>query len=160
MNDQDAPHPWLRRYVVMTGGLVGAGFADASDLLLVVTHDGRGLVDCLSGEKIARDNVPSCPDEVTREVPGIGPVSAEQIVIAGEIFGGSLRHQSADGWRLEGVLTNSSEDKVTLIPPPEQSSLAAMIFTDFVPEIRVFGFSPTGQSFIIGTGAEVFIFAR
>ncbi len=156
----DADSRWPTRHIIRAGGLFGVGFANGSDLLLIATHDGRGVVDCVSGEMIARDPDPAFPfDEDSREAEGIGPIAGQQILIAGEVYGGSLSQATEDGWRLTGQLSNSSEDKIQLFAPagaPDEAS----IFTGFVPEIRVFGFSPTGRSFVIGTGAEVFIFAR
>ena len=153
------PLPWKSHPLVRSGGLVGAGFADDTDMLLVVTHDGRGVIDCLSGTLIARDSDPDFPlDEDSLKVAGIGPLAGQQITIAGEIYGGSLLNTTNDGWALTGKLTNSSNDVVTLAPPPDTGD--DFKFTDFIPEIRVFGFSPTGRSFIIGTGADVSIFAR
>lgn len=136
------------------------GFADDTDLLLVATHDGLGVIDCMTGQLLARDPDPSFPfNEKSRKAEGIGPLAGKSITIAGEIYGGNLLQATNDGWHLIGHLSNSSDDVIQLIPPADDPSKAE-IFTDFVPEIRVFGFSPTGRSFVIGTGAEVFIFAR
>jgi hypothetical protein len=162
-NHSHAPAPWTSRNIIRAGGLVGLGFGASSDLLLVVTHDGRGVIDCLTGELLARDPDPIYPlDEESREVTGIGPIADQEIVIAGDVYGGSLLQSTEDGWSLTGTLTNQSNDVLTLTPPPAEAGqqYEKVQFSDFVPEIRVFGFSPTGRSFVIGTGAEVTIFAR
>jgi len=144
----------------MAGGLIGAGSARDADLLLVVTHDGRGVVDCVTGQLVARDRDPDFPlDEDSREVPGIGPLADEVVAIAGEIYGGALLQATHDGWRLTGHLSNSADDVVQLLPP-DAGMADPEAFTGFIPEIRVFGFSPTGRSFVIGTGAAVYTFAR
>lgn len=146
--------------MVMTGGLVGVGFGAGSDLLLVGTHDGRGIVDCLTGEKVARDRAPVYPDELTLRLEGIGPLAGTEIAVAG-IFGGSLPLETEDGWVLESVLSNGSDESVRLLPPEELSgSVNPATFEGFIPEIRAFGFSPTGRSFVIATGADISIFAR
>lgn len=155
-----AATPWPSRHTVRAGGLIGVGFGVASDLLLVATHDGRGVVDCATGKLLARDDDPLFHfDEDTRAAQGVGPLADEEIIIAGPIYGGTLPLETQDGWRLSGRLTNSSDDVVTLLPPTEHISEPST-FTGFVPEVRLFGFSPTGRSFVIGTGAEVYIFAR
>lgn len=157
---QTADTLWPTRHVARAGGLFGVGFASGSDLLLIATHDGRGVIDCLSGELLARDPDPSFPfDEQGRMVEGIGPLAGQEILIAGEIYGGALPQATDDGWRLEGELSNSSNDKIQLLPPID-IDCEPRTFTGFIPEPRVFGFSPTGRSFVIGTGAEVFTFAR
>jgi hypothetical protein len=150
---------WKSRHVVRAGGLFGLGFADDNDLLLVATHDGRGVVDCITGELVARDADPSFPfDEGSRTAQGIGPIAGRDVVIAGEVFGGTLPSSTSDGWSLIGKLSNSTTDVLRLTSPENPSNPVEL--TGFVPEVRVFGFSPTGRSFVIGTGAEVFTFAR
>ncbi len=157
---QNADALWPIRHVIRTGGLFGVGFADGSDLLLIATHDGRGVVDCVSGETVARDPDPSFPfDEDSLMAEGIGPLAGQEIPIAGEIYGGALPRTTLDGWRLTGDLSNSSDDEIQLLAPNGTAREPGKFF-GFVPEIRVFGFSPTGRSFVIGTGAEVFTFAR
>lgn len=157
---QDADTLWPIRHVISAGGLFGVGFAGGSDLLLIATHDGRGVVNCISGELVARDPDPSFPfDEDSRMAEGIGPIAGQEILIAGEIYGGALPRETGDGWQLKGELSNSSDDIIQLIAP-NSTACEPRTFTGFVPEIRVFGFSPTGRSFVVGTGAEVFTFAR
>lgn len=159
-NHQSADKLWPTRHVIRAGGLFGVGFANGSDLLLIATQDGRGVVDCISGELLARDPDPLFSfDEHSRRAEGIGPIAGQEILIAGEIYGGTLPRSTDDGWRLDGELSNNSDDEIQLIAPIGTVGEPGM-FTGFIPEIRVFGFSPTGRSFVIGTGAEVFTFAR
>lgn len=143
----------------MTGGLVGIGFGDDTDLALVVTHDGRGVIDCLTGRKVARDTDILYPDEHTLRIDGIGPLAGTAVTVAG-IDGGSLRHDTDDGWLLEGLFSNSSDDVIRLLPPKASATASPATFTGFIPEVRAFGFSPTGRSFVIATGAEVFVYSR
>lgn len=155
-----AATPWVSRHLVRVGGLIGIGFAADSDLLLVASHDGRGVIDCVTGELLARDDDPLFPfDEDTQMVYGVGPLADQEVRIAGPVYGGTLPTETQDGWSLLGGLTNSSDDAVVLLPPTAQGG-EPHTFTGFVPEVRVFGFSPTGRSFVIGTGAEVYTFAR
>jgi hypothetical protein len=48
-------HPWKKIANHAVGGLFQIGYAEDSDLLLVLSHNGRGIFDCLTGERIARD---------------------------------------------------------------------------------------------------------
>lgn len=54
-----APEPWRSVAFAAVGGLLGIGFAthpeSGHDLVMVVSHDGHGLFDAVTGEKIARD---------------------------------------------------------------------------------------------------------
>lgn len=100
-----APLPWRpvldRRTPV--GGLQGIGFAvhpeNSHDLVMVVSIDGHGLFDAVTGEKIARERDPD-PDTETPDAspdlacPGLGPVAGTQIRIAGLWGGGSSRDHS------------------------------------------------------------------
>src|SRR5690242_12963462 len=107
-----APSPWRRPDsvygIVAVGGLVGVGFAvhpdTGADVLMVVSHDGHGLVDPLTYEKLARNPNPdperSMPDNADLTCPGLGPVAGMEIRIAG-LFGGGLNATTADGWGLD-----------------------------------------------------------
>jgi len=53
------PEPWRHVASHGIGGLTDIGYGEGSDLLLVVSHNGRGVFDCLSGERVARDRVES-----------------------------------------------------------------------------------------------------
>lgn len=46
--------PWRKVTCLAVGGLTEVGFA-AGSLLLVVSHQGRGVVDLASGNVLARD---------------------------------------------------------------------------------------------------------
>jgi hypothetical protein len=48
------PSPWRKVTYLAVGGLTEVGFA-AGSLLLVVSHQGRGVVDLASGNVLARD---------------------------------------------------------------------------------------------------------
>ncbi len=108
-----APEPWRpvldRRTPV--GGLLGIGFAvdpdSGHDLVMVVSRDGHGLFDAVTGEKVARDRDPD-PDTSTPDAspeltcPGLGPIEGTPVRIAG-LFGGGLHSTTPDGWTLDVV---------------------------------------------------------
>jgi len=48
------PSQWRKVAYLAVGGLTEVGFA-AGSLLLVVSHQGRGVVDLASGDLLARD---------------------------------------------------------------------------------------------------------
>jgi len=52
---QPPPPPWQKVGVAAVGGLIMVGFAEDSDLLLVLSHDGAGVFDATCGARIARD---------------------------------------------------------------------------------------------------------
>jgi len=81
-----APSPWLAlptpHRCIPVGGLLGVGFAahptSGADILMAVSHDGRGLFDPATGAKVARDRVPDpdlcIPTGPDLSCPGIGPL--------------------------------------------------------------------------------------
>jgi hypothetical protein len=86
---------WTQHSIFAIGGLIQVGFAPQSDYLLVVSHQGRGVFDCVSRQKLARDaNDAFDESELTAE--GIGLLAGQKIRTAG-LFGGSLPTTTADG---------------------------------------------------------------
>ena len=49
--------PWTLRIDVSVGGLTGVGFGLGSDVLFAISSHGRGVSDCITGDRVARDNV-------------------------------------------------------------------------------------------------------
>lgn len=118
------PAPWgpvLDRRIPI-GGLLGIGFAVAPDtghdLVMVISVDGHGLFDTVTGEKIARDHDP-VPDDSTPDAvpdlscPGLGPITGTRVAIAG-LFGGGLHTTTLDGWSLEVVSPEWPHHRVLL----------------------------------------------
>ena len=163
---QDPPAPW--RYVtrVHLGGVYGVGYGESSDLLLVVSAAGRGVFDCLTGDRIARDHDDNeawySEDGLFAE--GIGPLQGTRVSIAG-IHGGGLRLTTSDGWSLELVSPNWP-NSFLLLRPPWRSGMdywkdafkVAPSADDDV--ITAYGFSPTGSSFVCVMNHVADIFAR
>lgn len=48
---QAPPSPWYKVATYAVGGLLGVGYGEATDLLLVISSQGRSVFDCLTGEK-------------------------------------------------------------------------------------------------------------
>ena len=111
------PKPWRQLPVRVVGGLTDVGFLDSSDTLIVVSHDGRGVFDCTTGERLARDpsNVFEF-DTANLLVRGIGPLDGHLIRTAG-LHGGGLASQTADGWQMECLTLAWPYDYLFLSPP-------------------------------------------
>src|SRR4051794_31292001 len=95
------PLPWSIKSVAAIGGLTEAGFDEVSDLLLVISHQGRGVFDCGSGERVARDrsieNVDSWYGHHNLIGMGIGPLAGRHVRLSG-LNGGGLPCSTKDGW--------------------------------------------------------------
>ena len=153
------PAPWVRVTSPGIGGLAEVGFLESSDLLLVISSNGRGLFDCESGERLARDQPPDFEyDQNNLLARGIGPVEDKWIRTAG-LSGGGLAAATADGWRLKSLTLVWPHDFVFLSPPghwvlgPAFGKPGDVTKFQIQSTLRAFGFSPTGKSMIIATRA-------
>ena len=73
---ESPPDPWRMTTCVAVGGLKSVGFDRNSDNLLIVSHQGRGIVNCCTGEKTARD-YEDYENEEYLEAKGIGDLKAK-----------------------------------------------------------------------------------
>jgi hypothetical protein len=165
LNIHEVPNPWKLVETFAVGGLRSVGFDRESENLLVVSSQGRGVIDCLTGEKVARDDEEFYENETSLEAQGIGILSDRTIRMAG-LFGGGLPSITEDGWQLECITLKWPEQMLILLPPSSHlygsvtghPDLMTKIFEDSC--IRAYGFSYTGRAFIVATTSDVTVFAR
>ncbi|MET7337910.1 hypothetical protein [Nonomuraea sp. NPDC005650] len=170
-----APAPWQPVLDNRTpiGGLLGIGFAvhpeSRRDLVMVVSSDGHGLFDAVTGEKIARDRDPD-PDTSTPDAspdltcPGLGPITGTRVHIAG-LFGGGLHSTTPDGWALDVVSPEWPNDRVLLSaggdiykdPPGERWW---HVFHSNYSTFRAAGFSPSGLTLAVATSSDLTLWTR
>jgi hypothetical protein len=147
------------------GGVRQVGFSPNSDLLLIITSSGAGLFNCKTGERVARehDYTLTFEEEVSLLAKGIGSISNQIISVAG-LHGGGFRTMTLDGWRLEVQAPHWPKHDIYLISPwqPARGSKdeRVTVATDGVCELRAYGFSDTGQTFIVATSCDIQLFAR
>ncbi|WP_407289007.1 hypothetical protein [Streptomyces sp. BP-8] len=156
------------------GGLLGIGFAVAPDtghdLVMVVSVDGHGLFDTLTGEKIARDRDPDLDDCTPDAVPdlscpGLGPIAGTRVRIAG-LFGGGLHTTTSDGWSLEVVSPEWPHHRVLLSADggmPHRGPHGERwwhIFDSNYSELRTAGFSPSGLTLAVATSSDLTLWTR
>lgn len=169
-----APEPWRRVAYAPVGGLLGIGFAThpgtGHDVVMVVSHDGHGLFDAVTGERIARDRDPD-PEGDTPDIaadltcPGLGPVAGTRVHIAG-LFGGGLHATTADGWTLRVVVPAWPHERVLLARGdglPHRGPHGERwwhIFHSSYSELRAAGFSPSGQTVAVATSSDVSLWTR
>ncbi|WP_432054792.1 hypothetical protein [Streptomyces sp. bgisy022] len=169
------PEPWRsvgdRRIPV--GGLLGIGFAvhpdSGHDLVMIVSGDGHGLLDAITGEKIARDRDPdpgtSTPDaHPDLTCPGLGPVAGTPVRIAG-LFGGGLHSTTPDGWTLDVVSPDWPHHRVILSADGGMNTGPAggtwwHVFHSDHSELRAAGFSPSGLTLAVATSSDVTLWTR
>jgi hypothetical protein len=156
---------WSLITSISVGGLRSVGFDRHTDVLLVVSSQGRGIIDCRSGEKLARDDEEFFEGEEHLEAEGIGLLQGKIIQMTG-LFGGGLPLTTEDSWSIEVVCLNWPTQDVLILPPGSNlygsihnhSDRFEKVFSDAC--IRAVGFSHSGRYFVIATTSDVTIYGR
>ncbi len=160
------PPPWREVNGAHLGGLRGVGFDEDSELLLVESSAGKGVFDCATGERIARDREAQSTgyEEVRLESRGIGPLEGKLIRVCG-ICGGGLPLLTLDGWSVE-LVHHSWPDVASLVLLPANAFLwdpAKARGCRKLAEIEAplaYGFSHTGQSLVVAHSHTLRIWTR
>ncbi len=162
--NQSCPDNWeFEQFTV--GGLTEVGFSKKNEnLLLVISSNGRGLIDCSKFKKIERDyNDDFEIDYSDLTCLGIGGLKDENIRIAG-LHGGGLPIGNSDGDSLEIMALDWP--KVDIVFQPNWASIylerdSEKCFRIYSPDtLKVYGFSQTGNYFVIGTSNNLLIFKK
>ena len=137
---------WKLVKTVAVGGLVNIGFVENSNLLLVVSHSGQGIFDCLTGEKIARnyDDFWEFFDAETGQVKGFDILESQIIQTHGLIGEDKLLAETTDGWALQ-VKGEGGCSEIVLVSPDNRQQVVG---NDEVVEIKAFGFSQSERFFV------------
>ena len=163
----ELPKPWGKPSYIAVGGLTDIGFQDNSDLLVCISSAGRGVIDCLKCEKVARD--PSMDfdfDQGNLLVEGIGNLQGCYIKMAG-LSGGGLPSGTYDGWTVERhpfaypneqLIVASCWQSILSANHDEKVSLYKL--TNFITPLIAYGYSPTGNSFVVATSSDLIVYTR
>lgn len=154
---------WKKVASEIIGNIISIGFSKNEKYLLVLSWSGRGVFECSSGEKIARDHSEPYTyedgkeddwnDDLSMTVKGIGPIDNEDIHIVGMI-GGGLHAQTEDGWHIKLETINWPDKEVILSGTGDPRYLENSNFTRLETiemEPRAIGFSPSGDYLLIAT---------
>lgn len=170
------PSPWRPVWDQRNpiGGLLGIGFAvhptTGRDLVMVVSRDGHGLFDAVTGEKLDRDRDPD-PDSSTPDAipdlccPGLGPLTGTRVPIAG-LFGGGLHTTTHDGWSVEVVSPQWPHHRVLLSIDggfPHDGPHGERwwhVFDSTYSTLRAAGFSPSGRTLAVATSSDITLWTR
>jgi hypothetical protein len=157
--EEDEAIPWKRVTTRPIGGLLQVGYAEGSDLLLVLSSQGRGVFDCLTGRRIAGDEQDAYEsfDPIRLMARGFGPLEQHTIRMAG-LFGGGLSVVTLDGWILTELAPAWPSRSIYLRKLGGHRMTA--VGDAGVCELRAYGFSETGRSFIVATSCDLTIYAR
>jgi hypothetical protein len=151
---------WRRTVSAAVGGLREIGFSEDESALLVVSHDGRGLFDTVTGERLARDDDrPETNsdwfDAAHRRVRGIGKTADRWVGMVG-LWGGALALDDRQGWRAELVGKGRHEQALVGLQGEQQRWRVAAP----IAEVRAFGFSASGRFLVLATSADLTVFAK
>ena len=159
------PPGWeMKQFAI--GGLSNVGFSkNHPELLLVISSQGRGVIDCATLELKERDNDDSWEwmDIYELWAMGIGILKDEKIGVSG-IHGGGLPLLNKHG---DSVTFFATEwPIVDLIFEPKFKSIyyqddavdCFRIFHDY--ELKAYGFSYDGNYFVTATGSEINVYRK
>jgi hypothetical protein len=140
--------PWREVGTFPIGGLTEVGFV-GSEWVLVVSHQGRGVFDIRSGTRVARDpdETPWWFDADTPAALGIGPLQGRWVPVAG-LAGGRLASTTAEGWE-------ASQTALGVRLERGGNAQQEVIETE---EIRTFGFTDDGRTFVLGSSPTLRLF--
>jgi len=140
---------WAPYIEMAVGGLTEVAFSrNYNHLLLIISSSGRGVLDCLSGEIIARDyeEYGNWYDSVGLTCAGIGPLSGEILSIAG-LCGGGLPMYNRYGESLERVSPEW----------PLEMLIWCRLANDY---FRCVSFSWDGELIISATSSDITVWKR
>lgn len=161
---------WIHKNTFAIGGLENIGYAPKQDYLMVLSSQGQGIFDCLKGEKVARQNNGGewwkNFDQAKNSIVGFGLLENVEISTCGLFGGDNLPKSNSDGWTL--TITEPQPDdkpfeknlvqKIYLISPNNNEK--TFIAKDGPCELRAFGFSETGNSFVVALSCDLTIYSR
>lgn len=169
MPESAPPKPWVKKFKFDRSGLLEIGFAESSDLLLLVSWDDRVVLDCLTGAVLAREGhkeIGDWHDEFNSWCLGIGPISRCRIRIAG-LWGGGLCCYTEDSWCLRVFNSENCRDAFVILEPPnldftdpDEASSCTRLEIPTLDTFRACGFSPTGKSIVAADASGVIVYGR
>ena len=170
---EEAPEPW-RHVDTAIAGLESVGYAQDTDYLLAIGANGRTVFDCsfeatslIAALDYDIENEQDWNDRIRLVGEGIGSIANQSVQLAG-IFGGGLRIQTSDHWRLEMISPNWPHSDILLGKPDYK--LFRVAITPYIEgytklklskdDLVAYGFSQTDKSFVVAYSSTIHIFSR
>jgi hypothetical protein len=146
---------WRRIVTVPVGGLTAVGFSATERYLLVLSHDGRGVLESATGQRVARNRESPRHDspwlkESARLIEGVPPVESEWIEAAG-LWGGSLLARNTAGWSVRQESSGHGEVGYAR----HDSSTREFLVDSAITDLRAFGFSRSGRFLVFASTSEL-----
>jgi hypothetical protein len=161
----EPPEPWTPMGLAPITGITEVGFAEDSELLLVLSGQSREIIDCATGKIVARDKTTEHrsswygPHDLIGM--GFGPLNGRRIALAGA-SGGGLPVFTRDGWGAVRLPIDWPDEYLVLMAPFHSIYQPAAPFWKMgvAREPTAWGFSFTGNSLIAATTEGVSVFVR
>jgi len=161
------PAPWKNGGLGI-GGICAVGFSADGRWLLVVSHQGRGVFNAESLERIARDDEANYGlfDKATDTAAGIGPMEGLRIPVFG--MRGAIRTRTQlptrteDGWALdwkEAEERLGMPDTSVSLRAPHQVSGPGYPLGEY-ELLYAIGFSPNGRTLVIAESHTITVLGR
>lgn len=155
---------WNKIALYGVGGLREIGFYKNTNLILVLSGQGRGLFDCSTGEKIARDKSDYYTekwDSNTGIVEGIADLKDELIICGGFEYPDKLNKETYYGDKISikketRKIWNGSNAECEIIYIESNNDKVEVYFSAYGIN-RAFGFSNTGETFVMATSSDLHI---
>lgn len=160
---------WKKIGYQPVSGLREIGFIKNSDFLMVLGNQGRTVYDCLTNEKVERDRQDYYTENwnyVTGIIQGIGKFIKEEIICGGFEYPDPIEKTTNDDWKIEiekAIKPDyNGELKTTEVMylVQHRSNLRFEINIFHYSITRAYGFSNTGNSFVIAESDGVKIWTR
>ena len=159
--------PWMPR-VLHVGGVCAVGFSEDGRWLLVVTHSGRGVFDCRTLDRVARDETEDYGsfDAATETVAGLGPLDGRRVRVAG--LQGAIRTRrqlpvtTGDGWAVRWIDAEKrvgGADASVFLRKPGPGPADERRLGTFEPLYAV-GFSPDGGTLVVAESHTILVLTR
>ena len=160
---------WIFKNKWAIGGLLEIGYFKDSDYLMILSSQGRGIFDCLTGEKIDRDNTNYYYDSWNPDtgiVAGFGILEGKNVICGGFEHDNVLAQKTSDNWgiMIEKEKRPDWQNKIvdTDVLYLFNSDIKEKIEIDSTPYgfDRGFGFSDSGKSFVLASSSDLLIWIR
>lgn len=164
VEERGSPPGWKITAAIAVGGLTEVGFSKVTNQLLVISSSGRCVIDCATGEKLARDyeEYSDWYDSLSLNCQGIGPLDGEVVTIAG-MCGGGLPTISKYGESLERAAPEWPVEDIFFCPPGKSALMerhqdgCCRFISD---HIHCVGFSWNGEFIVSATSSNITIWQR
>jgi len=161
-----SPKGWKRKCEFAIGGLEYFGFSESSDILVILSTQGRGLIDMAKGEKMSRDmSMDYFLDERLLVTRGFDILEGDEIKLASKYGGSILPVCNKSNEKLVRVSPLYPCEDIIFQPPFEDcfadgryknisSANCVRIYRGF---LYCYGFSFSGKYFVIADDGGIIV---